>query len=127
MLTNAIARANLASYRLERELGARCLDNFTRDDAIMRAYCANEDQLFRAYRDHVDRVKLAFEANVAIVLTKESHTLRSFVTKDCSLSSLYDVERQQTTIFVSFVSFAASSLEDVASYRKNVVHALGSN
>lgn len=127
MLTNAIARANLVSYRLERELEARCLDNFTQDDAIMRAYCTNEDQLFRAYRDYVDQVKLAFEANVAIVLTKESYTLRSFVTKDCSLSSLYDVERRQTTIFVLFVSFATLSLEGVASYRKNVVHTLGSN
>jgi len=93
----------------------------------MRANRANEDRSFRAYENYANRVELALEANVAIVLAKESHALRSLVTKDRHLSSSYDVDRRRATIFVSFVDLVTSSLKDVASRRENLVRALESS
>jgi len=127
LLANASTRANLVSHRLERELRARLLNDHARDDATMRANRANEDRSFRAYENHTNRVELALEANVAIVLARESHAFRSLVTKDYHLSSSYDVDRRRARIFVSLANLAASSLKDVASRRENLVRALKSS
>lgn len=83
LLTNALARINLISYFLKRELRVRRLNNYAQDNAIMRVYCANENQLFRAYEDYVNRVELALKVDIAIVLIKESYALCLLVIEDC--------------------------------------------
>lgn len=103
------------------------MNGHARDDAIVRANRANEDRSFRAYENHADRVELALEADAAIVLARESHALRSLVTKDRHLSSSYDVDRRRATIFVSLVDLVASSLEDATSRREDLVRALESS
>jgi len=89
----------------------------------VRANRANRSWSFSAYEDYVDRVESALEADVAVVSARESHALRSLVTRDCHLSSSYDVRRGRAAIFVSLADLAASSLKDAANRREDLVHA----